>query len=161
MITIQKNPDGPGWILSTELWVPTPVGDVFSLFSDAFQLESITPPWLHFHVVTPRPIVIGQGTLIDYRLRLHGIPVRWQSEITAWEPQRRFVDEQRRGPYRFWRHEHTFEAVNGGTLCRDRVEYGVPGGSLVHRLFVAGELREIFQYRREVFPWMLRSSIPH
>jgi ligand-binding SRPBCC domain-containing protein len=158
MVIICRNEHAKGWVLRTELWTPASVDDVFALFADAYQLEAITPPWLHFHVITPRPIVIQQGTLIDYRLRLHGVPIRWQSEITAWEPPFRFVDEQRRGPYRKWRHEHTFEELNGGTLCRDCVEYDVPGGPLIHWLVVARDIRRIFEYRRDVFPRVLERS---
>jgi ligand-binding SRPBCC domain-containing protein len=89
------------------------------------------------------------GLLIDYRMRIHGIPVRWQSEITLWDPPRRFVDEQRRGPYRLWIHEHTFEAEGNSTLVRDRVQYAVPGGWLVQRLFVGRDVGRIFAYRRQ------------
>jgi ligand-binding SRPBCC domain-containing protein len=89
------------------------------------------------------------GTRIDYRLRIHGVPVRWQSEITIWEPPVRFVDEQRRGPYQLWSHEHTFVKRDGGTLCRDVVSYAAPGGRLVHRLLVGPDVQRIFEYRRE------------
>lgn len=92
---------------------------------------------------------MGPGTIIDYRLRWHGIPLRWQSEITVWEPPHRFVDEQRRGPYRFWRHEHTFSESSGGTVVGDLVEYAVWGGPPVARLFVAPDLERIFSYRHE------------
>lgn len=96
-----------------------------------------------------------QGTRIDYRLRLRGVPVRWQSEITGWEPMRRFVDEQRRGPYRRWIHLHEFGEIGGVTVMRDHVRYAVPGGSLVRRLFVAPDLEKIWDYRarrlRELF----------
>jgi len=158
MVTVRRAPAGRGWVLETELWVPQRRERVFSLFADAFQLEAITPPWLNFQVITPGPIVIGPGTTIDYRLRLHGIPIRWQSEISAWEPPFRFVDEQRRGPYRWWWHEHVFEEQNGGTLCRDRVEYGVPGGWLANRLFVERDVKRIFEYRREHFPQILERA---
>ena len=87
--------------------------------------------------------------LIDYRLRLHSIPVRWTTQITAWDPPMRFVDQQVSGPYRLWIHEHTFEETNHGTLVRDHVQYEVPGGPLVHRLFVRGDLKRIFDYRHE------------
>lgn len=88
-----------------------------------------------------------QGLLLDYRLKLHGVPFHWQSEITAWEPPHRFVDSQRRGPFRWWVHEHEFVADGAGTLMADRVHYGVPGGRLIHELFVARDLRNIFRYR--------------
>lgn len=120
---------------------------VFAFFADARNLEELTPPWLNFEIITPDPIDMAAGTRIDYRLRVHGIPVRWQSEITVWEPMRRFVDEQRRGPYQQWIHLHEFEEVDGGTRVRDHVRYAVPGGALVHRLFVAPDLEKIWDYR--------------
>jgi len=97
-------------------------------------------------VLTPNASV-GPGTRIEYRLRLHGIPLRWRSRISDWDPPRRFVDVQERGPYRLWRHEHVFERREGGTLVRDRVEYAVPGGWVVDRLFVRRDLARIFEYR--------------
>ena len=135
--------------LRNEVWLPRPIGEVFEFFADAHNLETITPPMLRFEALTPAPIRMGAGTLIDYKLRLRGIPMRWRSEITAWEPPHRFVDEQRRGPYSMWVHEHTFEEKDGGTLARDIVEYAVPGGALVNRLFVARDVRRIFEYRTE------------
>jgi ligand-binding SRPBCC domain-containing protein len=124
--------------------------EVFSFFADARNLARITPDWLKFTVVTSGPIEMAQGTLIDYRIKLRGIPMRWQSEITVWEPPHRFVDEQRRGPYKFWVHEHTFEAIDADhTRVGDRVRYGVPGGGLVHRLFVERDLDRIFEYREQ------------
>lgn len=155
MVQISRNPDGAGWILKSELWTDVPQADVFDFFADAFQLEAITPPWLSFHVLTPAPIALSEGALIDYRLKLHGLPIRWRSRISVWQPRDRFVDEQVRGPYRFWRHEHTFREHDGGTLCRDVVHYDVPGGSLIHRLFVERDVRRIFEYRRQRLPELL------
>jgi ligand-binding SRPBCC domain-containing protein len=134
-------------VFETEQWFPLRPEEVFSFFSDALNLELITPPWLRFKVLTVSPIEMKEGTVIDYRLRLRGIPLRWQSQITVWEPPHRFVDQQRRGPYRLWVHEHTFVESEGGTLARDRVEYAVPGGALVQKLFVEPELKKIFAYR--------------
>lgn len=133
--------------LTNELWLPQPPDEVFPFFADASNLERLTPPSLRFLILTPPPIEMAVGTLIDYRIRLRGIPMRWQSEITAWEPPHRFVDEQRRGPYRLWVHEHTFTPQNGGTLAGDIVQYAVLGGVVVQRLLVASELRRIFDYR--------------
>ena len=133
--------------LTNELWLPQQPQDVFPFFADAFNLERLTPPSLGFQVLTPPPIEMKVGTLIDYRVRLRGIPMRWQSEITEWEPPHRFVDEQRRGPYRLWIHEHTFTSQDGGTMAKDTVQYAVLGGAIVQRLFVASELKRIFQYR--------------
>ena len=135
------------WELRTRIRLPRPRAEVFGYFGDAGNLQEITPPWLHFRIVTPQPIGMRPGTLIEYKLRLHGIPIRWKTEITAWEPPLRFVDEQLSGPYRLWRHEHTFEEIEGGTLAEDRVRYAALGGTLVNRLLVARDLKEIFRYR--------------
>lgn len=129
------------------LWLPRPVEQVFPYFADAHNLQELTPEFLHFRVLTPPPIPMGVGTRIDYRLRLHGIPIRWQSEITAWEPPHRFVDEQRRGPYRAWVHEHRFTTKDGGTWVEDEVGYDVIGGALVHALLVRKDVARIFAYR--------------
>jgi ligand-binding SRPBCC domain-containing protein len=125
--------------------------DVFPFFADARNLERITPPWLGFRVVTPGAIDMGAGTLIEYRLRLHRVPVRWLTRIEAWEPPDRFVDAQVRGPYRAWRHEHRFALTpDGATLMRDRVDYELPLGplgSLAHALFVRRDVERIFDHR--------------
>jgi ligand-binding SRPBCC domain-containing protein len=138
------------YTFETELWLPRPLEEVFAFFSEPRNLETITPAWLHFRILTPQPVQVCRGALIDYRLRLRGLPVRWQTEIAAWDPPYRFVDVQRRGPYRLWIHEHTFEEQGDGTLARDRVDYKVPGGALVHRLLVGRDVSRIFAYRRSV-----------
>ena len=134
--------------LESSQWLPRAPEEIFPLYSDAFKLEELTPPLLHFHVVTPPPIVMQTGVEIDYRLRLHGIPMGWRSRITAWEPPHRFVDEQVKGPYRLWLHEHTFTAQDGGTLVRDVVQYDMLGGRLADKLLVRRDLRNIFAYRQ-------------
>ena len=133
----------------TELWLPLPPEKLFLFFGDAFNLETITPPWLNFKVLTPAPIAMHTGTLIDYQLRIHGMPVRWRTRIKEWQPPYRFVDEQLRGPYRQWFHTHTFEPRDGGTLCRDEVQYAVPFDFLVHHLFVRRDIEQIFAFRKE------------
>jgi len=142
--------------LTSEQWLPRPVSEVFPFFADAGNLDALTPPWLRFEILTPSPIEMKVGALIDYRLRLRGLPVRWQSEITAWQPPHRFVDEQRRGPYRVWHHEHTFQVQDGGTLVGDHVRYAVFGGAVIERLFVRRDIAKIFAYRQqklaEMFP---------
>jgi ligand-binding SRPBCC domain-containing protein len=138
-----------GYRLTTQLLVAESREDIFSFFSDAFQLETITPPWLKFAVTTPRPIEMSEGTLIDYKLRLRGIPIRWRSKISQWRPPLNFVDEQVTGPYLFWHHLHTFHEVEDGTLVQDIVQYGVPLGFIMHPVFVQHELKRIFEYRRE------------
>jgi ligand-binding SRPBCC domain-containing protein len=137
---------------ATEAWLPRPVEEMFAFFSDAFNLDRITPPWLHFRVVTAAPIELCQGALLDYRLRWRLLPLRWQTEITLWEPPWRFVDEQRKGPYHRWTHLHTFEPADGGTWMRDRIEYALRGGHvepLVHHFLVGPDVRKIFAYRRQ------------
>lgn len=136
--------------LQTQLWLPQPREEIFSFFCDPRNLDRLTPPWLHFELLTPRSIEMRAGTLLDYRLRLHGIPIRWQSEISAWEPPNRFVDRQTRGPYRQWVHEHTFSVHKGGTLVGDRVTYAVPGGRIIQKLLVAPDLNRVFGYRHKM-----------
>lgn len=133
----------------SELWLPLPPEDVFPFFGDAANLDAITPPWLHFHIATPQPIEMRAGTLIDYKLRVRGVPLRWRTHITVWEPPHRFVDEQVRGPYRQWIHTHTFEPRDGGTLVRDAVRYAVAFDWLVHRWLVRPDIEKIFRYRTE------------
>ncbi len=145
-----------GFQFRQELWLPAPPGRVFPFFADARNLETITPPWLRFRVTSDGEIPMGEGARIDYRLRVHGLPLRWQSEITAWEPPRRFIDSQIRGPYRFWIHEHRFEAAAGGTRVLDRVDYLPPGGWIADRLLVARDIRKIFAFRAEA----LRRQFP-
>ena len=122
---------------------------VFAFFSDAFNLERMTPPWVRFKVITPPPITMRQGLLIDYLLRIHGIPMRWQSEITEWDPPHAFTDVQRRGPYRLWHHRHHFAAEGDGTRVTDEVQYGVPGGRIIHDMFVRRDVLSIFSYRTQ------------
>ena len=150
MVSITAHPTiRSAFQLHAEQWLPHPLDEVFSFFADAYRLQDLTPPFLNFHVLTPRPVTMAPGTKIDYRLKLHGIPIRWQSEISDWQPPVRFVDRQLHGPYRLWHHEHTFEARDGGTLVKDVVDYSVPGGWLVDRLVVRRDLVKIFEYRRQ------------
>lgn len=144
------------FVFESSLWLPRNREEVFPFFADAANLEAITPPWLKFHILTPRPIEMRAGTTIDYQLRIKGFPARWRTLISAWEPPIRFVDEQLRGPYRRWHHTHTFEEHDGGTLCKDRVEYDMLGGWLVNKLLVRRDIETIFAWRRkrlmECFP---------
>ena len=125
-----------------------PIDQVFRFFASAENLDLLTPPWLGFNILTPLPVEMAVGTIIEYRIRLRGLLLTWRSEITEWQPPISFCDEQRGGPYRFWIHRHTFEEKPDGTLVTDHVDYEVRGGALVNRLFVAGELKKIFAYRR-------------
>ncbi len=122
--------------------------DVFPFFADASNLERITPPWLNFKVLTPTPIAMHPGTLIDYRLRWRVVPVRWRTLISTWDPPHRFVDEQIRGPYRIWHHEHIFDRQGSRTVMRDRVHFLAPLARLSHPLVVRRDIERIFAYRR-------------
>jgi ligand-binding SRPBCC domain-containing protein len=136
--------------LYREQFVPRPIGEVFAFFSRAGNLERITPPWLAFGLLTPEPEQMRAGTLIEYRLRLHRIPLRWISRIERWEPGRAFEDVQVKGPYRLWHHRHEFRAAGGGTLVQDHVSYSLPLGpigELAHALFVERDLARVFAYR--------------
>ena len=135
--------------------IPRPLEEVFDFFSMAKNLGRLTPPWLQFEIITPEPIDMAPGTLIDYRIKWRGIPIRWRTEIEVWEPPHRFVDNQLKGPYRLWHHEHRFEETPEGTMVHDTVKYAALGGYLAHRLVVDRDVRRIFGYRgealREVF----------
>jgi len=133
----------------SELWLPLPPAELFPFFADAANLQALTPPWLHFEILTAQPIAMREGAIIDYRLRVHGLPLRWRTRINIWEPPHRFVDEQLRGPYRQWIHEHTFESRDGGTLARDHVRYAVPLDALLHRWLVRPDVEKIFAFRAE------------
>jgi hypothetical protein len=138
--------------LEREQWVPAPRDEMFAFFSDAANLEALTPPWLHFRILTPTPINIHEGAIIRYRLTWRGVPLLWKTEITRWEPPHAFEDVQLSGPYRLWHHTHTFESVRGGTRMIDLVRYALPFGVLgrtMHSLSVRRNVREIFDFRRE------------
>ena len=128
-------------------------GEVFAFFADAANLERLTPGSMHFHILTPLPIDMRAGAVIDYRISQFGVPLRWRTLIDLFEPEARFVDVQTSGPYSFWRHTHSFEdAPGGGTIITDHVEYALPFGSLgrvVHALFVGRQLRHIFDFRQK------------
>lgn len=136
-------------ILTTGVFIPRPRREVFSFFAAAENLERITPPELNFRIVTPLPIPMSQGTLIDYRLRLFGIPFRWRSLISRWEPGVCFVDEQLEGPYARWVHTHTFRDGEGGTHVKDVVRYRLPLFPLGESAYplVQLQLKRIFEYR--------------
>jgi ligand-binding SRPBCC domain-containing protein len=135
--------------LSTRLFVARDLTTTFGFFADATNLQRLTPPWLDFSILTPQPIPMRAGALIDYRIRVHGVPIRWRTEIADWTPPLRFVDQQLRGPYRLWHHTHTFTPADGGTWVEDTVRYRPIGGRLVHTLFVKRDLTRIFTFRQE------------
>jgi ligand-binding SRPBCC domain-containing protein len=138
-------------VLRREQRLPLPPGEVFPFFADAHNLEAITPPWLGFRVLTPRPIDLRVGTLIEYRLRLHGLPLAWLTQIADWAPGERFVDVQLAGPYGLWHHTHEFAPDGaGGTVMRDTVRYALPWwplGEVAHAVLVRRDLAAIFDYR--------------
>jgi ligand-binding SRPBCC domain-containing protein len=133
--------------IARETVVAAALAETFSFFSDAANLERLTPPSLRFHVVTPMPVEMREGAVIDYRIVLRGLPMRWRTRIDIWEPGVRFVDRQIIGPYRWWRHEHRFEAVPGGTRVIDRVEF-VPRLRLLTGWLVRREVERIFTFRQ-------------
>lgn len=141
--------------LYREQLLPGTPDEVFPFFADAGNLEAITPPYLEFEIVTPRPIEMGEGTLIEYGLRLHGLPISWLTRIEVWEPGVRFVDQQLRGPYALWHHTHEFASDPtdpGRTVMRDTVRYALPFGplgELAHSLFVRRDLNRIFGFRSD------------
>jgi len=142
--------DRGSFLLETSQWLPRSIDEVFPFYADAGNLETITPPWLKFTILR-RPLgLLCAGSILEYRLRWHGLPLFWRTEITVWEPGERFVDVQRRGPYRMWEHEHRFVARDGGTWVQDRVEYQMFGGRWANEWIVAPDLRKIFAYRAEV-----------
>ena len=139
-----------GRLLRSALWVPQPPAQVWPFFSDAHNLPLLTPPWLRFAILTPPPIAMGVDARIDYQLVLHRLPLRWRTRIARWQPPHCFADEQERGPYRRWLHTHTFDALDGGTVLGDQVEFAVRGGPLaplVSRWFVEPQVLRIFRYR--------------
>jgi ligand-binding SRPBCC domain-containing protein len=142
----------PTYHLHREQFIPRPLEEVFAFFSDAHNLEVITPDFLHFKILTPDPLMLTAGFVMDYRLQLFGVPLNWQSRIETFDPPRSFTDVQLRGPYRLWHHVHRFTAVAGGTQMVDEVDYALPLGPLgpvAHALFVRSTLGRIFDYRRD------------
>jgi len=140
-------------VVEREQFVPRPLHEVFSFFADAANLERITPPKLHFRILSRLPVDMHPGAVIDYQLSLFGVPFRWRTLIESFDVGRQFIDVQLRGPYRSWRHVHDFESVAGGTRMRDRVDYEMPLGPLgevANVVFVTRQVEDIFDFRRNV-----------
>jgi ligand-binding SRPBCC domain-containing protein len=139
--------------LRRELFIPAPIEEVFDFFSDVRNLEAITPKWLHFRIVTPTPIAMQEGALIEYRLSWWFVHLRWKTVISQWKPPHFFVDNQLSGPYRLWEHTHSFREEDGGTRMFDSVRYELPFGvfgGIAHWLRVRRDLNRIFDHRAEV-----------
>jgi ligand-binding SRPBCC domain-containing protein len=140
--------------LQVETIVPTGLSETFAFFSNAANLERLTPPWINFRILTPPPITMFEGAMIDYNITLYGLPIPWRTRIDVWEPGVRFVDRQVAGPYRWWRHEHLFETTGTGTRVIDRVEY-VPRMALFSRWLVGRDVDRIFAFRQRVLAQLL------
>lgn len=150
-------------LFQTETTIPAPRSEVFAFFSDATNLMRLTPASLDFHIITPTPIPMHDGALIDYTIRLHGVPMRWRTEIERWNPPYEFIDRQLKGPYRKWVHHHTFvDQGNGTTLMRDCVKYALPLPPFgeVALPFVRAEIRGIFAFREKVILEMFPRKSP-
>jgi ligand-binding SRPBCC domain-containing protein len=152
-------------VLRREQRLDAPPAAVFPFFADPRNLEAITPPLLRFRLLTPEPVAMGAGTFLQYALRLHGVPVRWDTLIQEWEPPARFVDVQVRGPYRLWHHTHELVAVDDGsaTLMRDTVRYALPFGvfgEIARRTVVRRDLEAIFAFRAERVPGLIARGDP-
>jgi ligand-binding SRPBCC domain-containing protein len=136
--------------LVTTTIIDKPIGEMFDFFSKAENLNKITPPELSFNILTPLPFEMKKGTLIDYKIKLNGIPMKWKTKISVWEPPFRFIDEQLKGPYVKWIHEHRFESLGNKTRMTDTIEYLSPGWILepvINKLFVENKVKAIFNYR--------------
>ena len=142
-----------------EMTLPWSLEETFAFFSDARSLDLLTPSWVGFKILTPTPIEMRAGALIEYQIRIHGIPVRWHTEITVWEAPHRFVDLQLKGPYQWWHHEHRLESCKEGTRMIDEVEYRAPLHWISHPLMVARDVRRIFDYRAEALERVFRGTV--
>lgn len=146
-------------VFRAEQRIAHPLPEVFEFFSRAGNLERITPPWLSFKIEGGEPAVVA-GTIIRYRLRLRGVPIRWVSRIDTFEPDRVFVDRQIKGPYKLWVHRHEFRADGETTVISDEVHYQLPLGILgavAHLITVRRDLEKIFAYRQQAVERLLAS----
>ena len=132
--------------------VERPLPEVFDFFASAENLERLTPPELGFQITSRLPIEMRRGALIDYTIKLYGIPMKWRTEITQWNPTHSFEDTQLKGPYAKWVHTHTFTPDGDATIIHDRVVYGLPLGLLgrIAHPVIAYQLKNIFNFRESV-----------
>jgi len=151
-------PEDGDSVFTVSQWVSTPLEKTFEFFSDARNLEQITPPFLSFRIITPTPIEMRPGALIDYQLKLRGFPIQWRTEITEWELLKGFTDVQLKGPYRKWVHRHDFHEEKGGTRVEDTIHYRVPGGYLIDQMIVRPDLDKVFGFRQRKISQLLVSS---
>ncbi len=147
--------------LIREQMIPCSVDEVFQFFADAGNLEILTPPWLSFEILTPGRIEMHAGTIIQYALKVHQIPVHWTTAISEWNPPHEFVDVQLRGPYILWHHRHKFQSLGNETRMIDEIHYRLPLGCIgraTHWLFVERDLCQIFDYRARIVGQQFRVS---
>lgn len=147
-------------VVAAQVILPYSRDQVFEFFSKAENLELITPSWLKFNIMTPTPVEMFNGQLIDYKLKLFGLPFKWKTEITVWDPPNRFIDTQLKGPYVSWVHEHRFVEQGEKTVVYDKVEYKVPGwilSPIINKLFVRSNVEQIFKYRTKVIQEIFKS----
>lgn len=151
------------YLLTRRQVIPRPVDEVFAFFADARKLELLTPPWMNFQIHTPGPIEMGKGAIIQYTIRWRGLPLRWLTEIEDWRPADRFVDVQRAGPYRLWRHMHAFRPCGARTEMEDIVQYALPLGpigTMAHALVVRRDVEAIFDYRAQRIHELMAGPLP-
>jgi hypothetical protein len=153
-VKVERHPEHRGfWLLTARLWVPRARDEVFPFFSDARNLQELTPSWLDFDVLTEGDVPMRVGATIDYRLKFRGIPIEWRTLIAGWDPPRMFQDTQVKGPYATWEHTHSFEVETRGgvegTLCGDDVTYRPPFGAFANWLVVERDVKRIFTFRLE------------
>lgn len=159
-VAIAPLPPGPRFLLRASLWLPRPRDEVFAFFAEAANLGRITPPEMHFRIRSALPIDMHEGALIEYTIRLWGLPMRWRTRISRWQPPDEFVDEQLAGPYAVWIHTHTFREERGGTAIGDTVEYALPLGRAgrLAQPVVRRQLVRIFRYRQRTVERLLMSN---
>ena len=147
--------------INSEQFINIKIQNVFDFFSKPENLQEITPKRLGFNIITPGPIEMEKGTVIDYYIKISYIPIRWRTIITNYNPPYKFVDQQIKGPYSFWHHTHTFSKLNGGTLIKDNIKYLVPFGiigKIINKIWIKRDLENIFDYRKNKIKILLERN---